>query len=128
VGPALTPGQAQLRAREHGATAGFKHQAGHKVFASSVAPTRATATKPATPAPSAATAVGNIENGFATPTKPTSLAAASAAGATNGGGLSSSVIAGLVLLALGLVALSGGVAVAATRQQRKVRAGSSDTR
>jgi hypothetical protein len=124
-------------AREHGATAGVTQQAGQTVFASSTAPkvrarTPATAKKHAVSAqraqgPSAASAVGDLESGFATSATPTSLAAASAAGTTNGGGLSSSVVAGLVLLALGLVALTGGGAVVMTRS-RRARSGSSRTR
>ncbi|MDQ6774996.1 MAG: hypothetical protein M3071_01985 [Actinomycetota bacterium] len=71
--------------------------------------------------------MGAVESGFATSSTPTSLAAASADGTTNGGGLSSSVVAGLVMLALGLVALTGGAAVVATRP-RRARSGSSRTR
>ncbi|HWF50077.1 MAG TPA: hypothetical protein VG294_05455 [Solirubrobacteraceae bacterium] len=135
--PVLTTGQAQLVARENGGTAGVTQRAGQTVFTSSTAPkvaakARSTAKKHGVsvhraPAPSAASAVGDLESGFATSATPTSLAAASAAGTTNGGGLSSSVVAGLVLLALGLVALTGGGAVMVTRS-RRARSGSSRTR
>jgi len=112
-------------------------QAGQTVFASSTAPkvsarARATAKKhavsaPRAQAPSVASAVGDLESGFANSATPTSLAAASADGTTNGGGLSSSVVAGLVMLALGLLALTGGAAVVATRP-RRARSGSNSTR
>jgi hypothetical protein len=67
--------------------------------------------------------VGDVKSGFATSAATTSLAAASATGSSNNSGLSLSVVAGLVMLALGLVALTGGAAVVATRS-RRARAGS----
>ena len=127
-----TTGQSQLVAREHGLTAGVTRQGSQTVFTSSTAAgvqtavtarprARATARAHApvthAKAPSPASAVGDLESGFANSSTATSLASASAAGSGSGSGLSSSVIAGLAILGLGLVALTGG-AVVATRPRR----------
>lgn len=111
-------GSPALAARAKGATAGVSHRAGHRVFASSVPPRTAAA-------PSARSATGDLWSGFGAPARsPVSAAQASSSG--QGGGVGAQVLAGVVILGLGLVGLFGGVLVTLARR-RRATAGSSGT-
>ena len=122
-------GAGAFAARLRGATAGVAHQGGHGVFASSVAPkakARAHASHPAhaasrAAAPSPRSATSDVWSGFGAPSRSPVYAAASAVG-QGGGGVSSQVLAGIVILGLGLAGVvGGGLAVAARRRGARVR-------
>ena len=120
----------QLAARERGATAGTTRAGGQSVFSSSTAPkgksgTRSSAPATANAAPSARSATGDLWSGVRSAgTSPVLAAEATSAG--QGAGAGTGVVAGVVILALGLTGLTGGVLDAARR--RRAAAGSSSSR
>lgn len=120
-----TTGQAQLVARERGATAGTVQVAGQTVFRSSTAPKHAKAHAPAkhhaqakTPAPAPQPVTGD-----AWARQPaTSLAAADALGGGGASGPRAEIVLGLLILGVGLAGLTGTFAVATARRRRAVLA------
>jgi hypothetical protein len=119
-------GSGALVTRENGGTAGVSSKAGHSVFTSSVAPTKARTTHRAHVAthavtPSPRTATGDVWSGFAATSRSPLSAAASYSG-SQGGGLSSQVLAGMLVLGLGLTGVCGGAFAVTTSRRRKVAA------
>jgi hypothetical protein len=125
-------GRAQLAARERGATAGVAQIGGQTVFRSSTAPARARGAERA----AARTRPARERAARPTPTRAArvpadvwspqpaaaSLASADELGRGSGGGPAASVIAGLVILGVGLAGLTGGFLVAAERRRRLAHA------
>jgi hypothetical protein len=126
------PVRAQFNARVLGATAGVTNQGGQRVFASSTAPGKASSTgrgkatgkakssarsaaRSVAPAVSQRTATGDLWSGVTSRANP-SLASA-AAGAKEGGGLSSGVVAAMALLGLGLAGIVGFALVTSRRRR-----------
>ncbi|HWF23856.1 MAG TPA: hypothetical protein VG275_00305 [Solirubrobacteraceae bacterium] len=122
-------GSGALVARRSGATAGVTSQGGQSVFRSSVAAPRAKA-RPAhrsharthaavhAAAPSQLSASGDVWSGFASPAKSFPVAGAAAGSAGHGGGLSSQMLVGIVILGVGLTGLFGGSLAVASRRRR----------
>lgn len=120
---------APVVARQNGATAGVQRQGAQSVFSSSAAPARARVTKKAepktgranaTPAPRATPPAGSstsdLWSGVAAPAK-SPLAAAEATSGGKAGGLPGSVVAGLLVLALGMAGLTGAFVVTTGRRR-----------
>jgi hypothetical protein len=126
-----TYGSGALNTRLAGGTAGVSSQGGQSVFTSSVAPSpgrvthRAHAHSRSAPvhatAPSPRTATGDVWSGFAAGAKSPVAAAASYPGA-QGGGLSSQVLAGILVLGLGVTGLCGGALAVTTSRRRRASA------
>jgi hypothetical protein len=120
-------GSGALVTRENGGTAGVTNQGGHSVFTSSVAPAKSHAAHRAhagsrsaarAVAPSPRTANGDVWSGFA-PASKSPVTAAAATSAAQGGGLSTQVLAGMVILGLGLTGLCGGAFAFTASRRRK---------
>lgn len=115
-------GVSALHARISGATAGVTRSAhGQVVFTSSTAPrARATAKRPAHSAPAASpvrSASGDLWSGVTSTAKSYQPTAASSAGGQDSGS-APGMIAGFVVLGLGLTGLVGGFLVAEQRRRR----------
>jgi hypothetical protein len=100
-------GPGAFAARIHGKTGGFSRHGKQLIFSSS-APSRS---------PSAASASGDLWSGFRAGASPSIVSAPAAAGG-QGAGLSSSVLAGLVIFGLGLIGLAGGGAYLVVTSRR----------
>jgi len=97
-------------------------QGGKSVFSSSTAPksakhgARSQHKVSLAPAPTTRSATGDLWSGVSSAGTPSLASAASVGG--QGGGLGAGVLAGLVILGLGLVGLTGGFLVTAGRRRR----------
>ena len=130
-------GAGALATRESGGTAGVSRQGGQSVFTSSVAPPakapvahrhhavhRAHVVHHATaPVTAPQVAPTHAWSGAGASSR-SPLSAAEASSAAQGGGISSQVLAGMVILGLGLVGLFGGaLTVTVSRRRRAAQAG-----
>ncbi|HWF25060.1 MAG TPA: hypothetical protein VG275_06420 [Solirubrobacteraceae bacterium] len=125
-------GAGALATRESGGTAGVTHLGGHSVFTSSISDRRARAAHRAratgrsaahVKAPSQLSAVGDVWSGFA-PSSRSPVSAAASASAGHGGGLSPQVLAGALVLSVGLIGACGGAfALMTSRRRKSARAG-----
>ncbi len=113
--PSVSGGQSDITARVQGATAGVVRSGDQSVFASSTAPGKDKASR--SEGPSESTAASEGWSGVTSTANP-SLAAAEAMGEDSGGGLSDGLVAGIVLLALGLAGITGGSVLVAARRRR----------
>ncbi len=132
MAPAKSPAssaKAPVAARQTGATAGIQRQGAQAVFASSAAPAKARVTKKAASKPAKATATpsaratapassstADLWSGVAAPAK-SPLAAAEATSRGQAGGLPGGVVAGLLVLALGMAGLTGAFVVTTGRRR-----------
>ncbi len=107
-------GQAALASRVNGATAGVTRQGGQSVFSSSTAPRSSGRSS----ASAAARKWSGVPSAGANP----SLASAAEVGEKSGG-LGGGLVAGSVILALGLVGLAGGALLVTVRRPRRRAAG-----
>ena len=113
-------GQSDISARVEGFTAGVVQQGGQSVFASSTAPSevdRGKGKARSSGRVSERTAMGDLWSRATFAGAHPSLASADAIGG-QGGGLNGSVVAGIAILALGLVGMTGAALVAAGRRRR----------
>lgn len=121
--PSGSSGQSDINARVQGATAGVVRSGDQSVFASSTAPRSAkaksgkAAKRDSDARASESTAASEGWSGVTSTAKP-SLSSAAAMGEESGDGLDGGLIAGIAILALGLVGITGGAVVAAARRRR----------
>lgn len=103
-------GPAAINARVDGATAGVVEQGSQSVFASSTAPKRKAAA-------GSVSATEDLWSAAPSAGGKASLASAAEMG-DDGGGLSTAVLAGIIVLSLGLVGIVGGLLAAEVRRRR----------
>jgi hypothetical protein len=108
-------GYAALAQRARGATAGVTRSGDQAVFASSAPDKASRGARAAAPSPRSAT--GDLWNGFQ-PASRSSVFAAEASSAKQGGGLGSPAAIGIAALSLGLAGLLGVPSVAGLRRRR----------
>jgi hypothetical protein len=115
-------GQAAIDARVDGSTAGVVRDGRQAVFASSTAPERAKSKSRAaareTPSAGRVSATEDLWTTAPSATGKPSMATAAEVGGDSGG-LGATMVAGIIVLGLGLVAIIGGVLVAEVRRRRE---------
>ena len=119
-------GQADINARVNGSTAGVIEQGGQSVFASSAAPGQSKAKGGKDPARSSAkgtgqaaserSAAGDLWSGVTSGASSSLDSAAAVGGQSNG--LSGGMVAGIAILGLGLVGITGGALLVTARRRR----------
>ena len=120
--PPASSGQADINARVQGATAGVVRQGQQSVFASSATGSSKAkgARSSAARSDAAASESSAASEGWSgvTSTANPSLSSAAAIGEESGGGLNGGLVAGISILALGLVGIAGSAVLAASRRRR----------